>query len=225
MAVLAHPDDESLGFGGTLARYAPEGIETFVVTATRGEGGRYRGHARERRVAPRPGEARRDSRGGIARRRVGARRPRSVAARLSRSGARSRGSAGGDRPDRRAPATRASGRRGDVRTRRRVRPSRSHRDLAVHHRRAGRRRRSIVRRSRIARRRIAAARREEAVLPGVAGRDLGRLPGSVQEARLHGRRRRTAGGAVARLGDHDDRSIRGPSGRLCGTRCPVTSRR
>ena len=43
MAVLAHPDDESLGFGGTLAKYASEGVETFVVTATRGDGGRYRG--------------------------------------------------------------------------------------------------------------------------------------------------------------------------------------
>ena len=44
MAVLAHPDDESLGIGGTLAKYASEGVETFVVTATRGENGRYRGH-------------------------------------------------------------------------------------------------------------------------------------------------------------------------------------
>lgn len=41
MAVLAHPDDESLGFGGTLARYAGEGVETFLLTATRGENGRY----------------------------------------------------------------------------------------------------------------------------------------------------------------------------------------
>ena len=40
MAVLAHPDDESLGFGGTLTRYADEGVETFLVTATRGERGR-----------------------------------------------------------------------------------------------------------------------------------------------------------------------------------------
>lgn len=40
MAVLAHPDDESLGMGGTLARYASEGAETFVLTATRGERGR-----------------------------------------------------------------------------------------------------------------------------------------------------------------------------------------
>jgi LmbE family N-acetylglucosaminyl deacetylase len=40
MAVLAHPDDESLGMGGTLARYAGEGVRTFLVTATRGERGR-----------------------------------------------------------------------------------------------------------------------------------------------------------------------------------------
>lgn len=39
MAVLAHPDDESLGFGGLLARCAAEGVETTVVTATRGERG------------------------------------------------------------------------------------------------------------------------------------------------------------------------------------------
>jgi LmbE family N-acetylglucosaminyl deacetylase len=41
LAVLAHPDDESLGFGGTLARYAAEGVETHLVTATRGERGRF----------------------------------------------------------------------------------------------------------------------------------------------------------------------------------------
>ena len=40
MAVLAHPDDESLGFGGALARYASEGVETVLITATRGENGR-----------------------------------------------------------------------------------------------------------------------------------------------------------------------------------------
>lgn len=45
LAVLAHPDDESLGFGGTLAKYAAEGVEVFVLTATRGDAGRYRGHA------------------------------------------------------------------------------------------------------------------------------------------------------------------------------------
>ncbi len=40
MCVVAHPDDESLGMGGTLAKYAAEGIETFLITATRGERGR-----------------------------------------------------------------------------------------------------------------------------------------------------------------------------------------
>jgi LmbE family N-acetylglucosaminyl deacetylase len=44
MAVLAHPDDESLGVGGTLAKYAAEGVEVFLLTATRGDGGRYRGY-------------------------------------------------------------------------------------------------------------------------------------------------------------------------------------
>jgi LmbE family N-acetylglucosaminyl deacetylase len=43
MAVLAHPDDESLGLGGVLARYAAEGVEVTVLTATRGEAGRFRG--------------------------------------------------------------------------------------------------------------------------------------------------------------------------------------
>jgi LmbE family N-acetylglucosaminyl deacetylase len=39
MCVLAHPDDESLGNGGTLAKYAAEGVEPYLVTATRGERG------------------------------------------------------------------------------------------------------------------------------------------------------------------------------------------
>ena len=41
LAVLAHPDDESLGFGGALAKYSAEGVETYLVTATRGERGRF----------------------------------------------------------------------------------------------------------------------------------------------------------------------------------------
>lgn len=41
MAVLAHPDDESLGFGGALAKYSAEGVRTHVITATRGQSGRY----------------------------------------------------------------------------------------------------------------------------------------------------------------------------------------
>jgi LmbE family N-acetylglucosaminyl deacetylase len=46
MAVLAHPDDESLGVGGTLAKYAADGVDVFLVTATQGDAGRYRGHPR-----------------------------------------------------------------------------------------------------------------------------------------------------------------------------------
>jgi LmbE family N-acetylglucosaminyl deacetylase len=41
LAVLAHPDDESLGFGGALAKYSAGGVETYLVTATRGERGRF----------------------------------------------------------------------------------------------------------------------------------------------------------------------------------------
>ena len=39
MGVLAHPDDESLGAGGILAKYAAEGVATSLVMATRGERG------------------------------------------------------------------------------------------------------------------------------------------------------------------------------------------
>jgi len=39
LAVLAHPDDESFGLGGTLALYAGRGYETYYVCATRGEAG------------------------------------------------------------------------------------------------------------------------------------------------------------------------------------------
>jgi LmbE family N-acetylglucosaminyl deacetylase len=39
MCIFAHPDDETLGAGGTLAKYAAEGVETYLVTATRGERG------------------------------------------------------------------------------------------------------------------------------------------------------------------------------------------
>jgi LmbE family N-acetylglucosaminyl deacetylase len=39
LAVFAHPDDESFGCGGTLARYAAEGCRVHLITATRGEAG------------------------------------------------------------------------------------------------------------------------------------------------------------------------------------------
>lgn len=37
MAVHAHPDDEAIGTGGVLARYAAEGVRTVLVTCTNGE--------------------------------------------------------------------------------------------------------------------------------------------------------------------------------------------
>lgn len=43
LAILAHPDDETLGVGPTLAKYAAEGVEIFLLTATRGQSGRFRG--------------------------------------------------------------------------------------------------------------------------------------------------------------------------------------
>jgi len=39
LSVLAHPDDESFGMGGTLALYARQGWEVYLVCATRGEAG------------------------------------------------------------------------------------------------------------------------------------------------------------------------------------------
>lgn len=39
LAVLAHPDDETFGTGGTLALYANRGVDVYLVCATRGEVG------------------------------------------------------------------------------------------------------------------------------------------------------------------------------------------
>ena len=37
LVIFAHPDDESMGMGGTLAKYASEGVETYYICASRGE--------------------------------------------------------------------------------------------------------------------------------------------------------------------------------------------
>jgi len=42
LGVFAHPDDEVFCAGGTLALYAERGVETMVVSATRGEAGQIR---------------------------------------------------------------------------------------------------------------------------------------------------------------------------------------
>jgi LmbE family N-acetylglucosaminyl deacetylase len=39
LAISAHPDDESLFAGGTLAMFAEQGNEVFILETTRGEGG------------------------------------------------------------------------------------------------------------------------------------------------------------------------------------------
>lgn len=39
LAIFAHPDDESMGMGGTLAKYSANGVETHLVCASRGERG------------------------------------------------------------------------------------------------------------------------------------------------------------------------------------------
>ena len=44
-AIFAHPDDESFGAGGTLAKYAAHGVRTALICATRGEAGMTNGLA------------------------------------------------------------------------------------------------------------------------------------------------------------------------------------
>ena len=39
LSVLAHPDDESFGMGGTQALYAKKGCDVYLICATRGEVG------------------------------------------------------------------------------------------------------------------------------------------------------------------------------------------
>ena len=42
LGVFAHPDDETFCAGGTFARYAKDGAEIMVVSATRGQAGQIR---------------------------------------------------------------------------------------------------------------------------------------------------------------------------------------
>jgi N-acetylglucosamine malate deacetylase 2 len=44
LALLAHPDDETFIFGGTIAHYAKRGVSVKVVSATKGDMGRRMGN-------------------------------------------------------------------------------------------------------------------------------------------------------------------------------------
>jgi LmbE family N-acetylglucosaminyl deacetylase len=46
LALVAHPGDEALGLGAVLARYADEGADVHLVSATRGEAAPFGGSAR-----------------------------------------------------------------------------------------------------------------------------------------------------------------------------------
>jgi LmbE family N-acetylglucosaminyl deacetylase len=48
LAVLAHPDDETFGMGGTLALYAQRGVDVHLICATRGEEGEIDPEYKER---------------------------------------------------------------------------------------------------------------------------------------------------------------------------------
>jgi len=58
LAFHAHPDDESISMGGTLAEYAERGTPVTVVTATRGEAGEIHNRTDAERVRHHLGEIR-----------------------------------------------------------------------------------------------------------------------------------------------------------------------
>jgi len=43
LLIFAHPDDESFALGGTIAKYADQGVTITLVTATKGEAGKVAG--------------------------------------------------------------------------------------------------------------------------------------------------------------------------------------
>ena len=195
MCVLAHPDDESLATGGVLAQCATEGVATYLLTATRGERGRYGDGS----SSPGPEVVGPRSRSRARRRRRRARAARGEGARLPRWRAGPGEPRRGDGDDRRPSAPRPAARGDHVRTRGRLRPHRSHRDQPADSG-GGRVRRGSRLRHRWQHRR--AAPRVEAVFHRVEPREVGGLSGGVEAARVQGGRRRAPGDSVAVVGDH-----------------------
>lgn len=58
LAFHAHPDDESISMGGTLAEYSERGVAVTVVTATRGEAGEIHNRPDADEIRDRLGEIR-----------------------------------------------------------------------------------------------------------------------------------------------------------------------
>ena len=58
LAFHAHPDDETISTGGTLAMLADRGVDASVVTATRGDVGMIHNRDDAEEIRPRLGEVR-----------------------------------------------------------------------------------------------------------------------------------------------------------------------
>ena len=141
MCVLAHPDDESLGTGGALAKCAAEGVATYLVTATRGERGRF-GDSKESPGPEVVGKAR-EAELLAAATELGLREVRFLD---YPDGALDKvDTARSDRKNRRTPSPRQTARRHHIRPGRRVWPSRSHRHQPADDSRDRVRRGSVVR--------------------------------------------------------------------------------
>ncbi|HEY8911398.1 MAG TPA: PIG-L family deacetylase [Desulfosporosinus sp.] len=52
LLIFAHPDDESFVLGGTIAKYAEQGVEITLVAATKGEAGKAAGICKPEELGP-----------------------------------------------------------------------------------------------------------------------------------------------------------------------------
>jgi LmbE family N-acetylglucosaminyl deacetylase len=218
LAILAHPDDETLGMGGTSALRG-EGIETFLVTATRGQAGRFR-------------ELKRGEPGHPGHEALGAIRKQELHAAARVLGVREVVLL--DHMDGQLDAADPVRTAAEIATHvRRLKPhvvvtfaqdgGYGHPDhIAICQLAASALAGAADACAKGHRRR--AARVREVLPDGVAALALGGVPGGVQEADLDRRRRRAPGESVARLGAeraHRHARVLAP----CGRRCSATTRR